>query len=59
MEVMSTVPYFRVVYLRPTFFAPVGFTMTTTIKVWIYSGDRYAITNNQHAPNRYSRSYLM
>ena len=39
---------------RPPPPCPNGFIMTTMSKGYRESGDRLAITNNQHAPNRYS-----
>ena len=38
---------------------PDVFTMTTMIKLLIYDGDRLVLKNNQHAPDRYSRVYLI
>ena len=38
---------------------PDGFKITTIIKRWRYGGDGLAIKNNNHAPNRYSKSYLI
>ena len=36
-----------------------GFTMVTMSKGWRDGGDVLAIPNNQHAPNRYSKAYLI
>ena len=38
---------------------PDVFTMTTMSKGWRDGGNRLAIANNQYAPNRYSRAYLI
>ena len=45
--------------LRLIFPPPDGFKITTIIKRWRYGGDGLAIKNNNHAPNRYSKSYLI
>ena len=38
---------------------PDGFDMTIMSKVWIDSSNILAITNNHHAPNRYSKAYAI
>ena len=38
---------------------PDSFTMTTMSIGWRDGDNRLAITNNQHEPNRYSKSHLI
>ena len=44
---------------NPQFFPPDSFTMATMSNGWRDGGDRSAIRNNKHAPNRYSNFCLI
>ena len=49
----------RLVSHKPKFYPPGGFRMTTASKGCRHRCIRFAITNNQHAPNIYSEDYLI
>ena len=46
-------------YLKPKTFPPGGFTTTKVNKEKGDGDNRLAMTNNRHAPNRYSKAYLI